>query len=166
MDCTLNSLWSSGKKPFHGETIYPADEVFVRDAIVAIPSALDHIAQHYPDCPLFSLDDWHEHDGFVTSAESTTIKALSAELSTPESYVSFHSDECAVYRAVYPETLDFVLRYSLWVADDENQPLADREVHWTFTGCGHDIAELKKRWASYHLVAEPSVKYFQSRYAG
>ncbi len=165
MDSILNALWPSGKRPFCGETIYPVDDVLVGDAIVAIPSALDHIGLYYPACTLFSLDDWHEHDGFVVSAKPTTIEMLRAELSTPESYVSFHSDDCAVYRAVYPDTLDFVLRYSLWEADGTDQAPVDRGVHWTFTGYGHDIAEVKKRWGRYNLATEPSERYFQSRYA-
>ena len=165
MDATLEPLWKTGEKPFDGETVYPLDDVFVRDAVVAIPSALDHIAQCYPTNQLFSLDDWHEHDGFVVSAKPTNIEALRAQVATLDSYVANHSDDFAVYRAIYPESLEFLLRYCLYDAHDRDQDASDREVHWTFTGGGHDVAELAKRWASYNLEVTSSAKYYRERYA-
>ncbi len=166
MDDTLEPLWQNGEKPFHGETIYPVDDVFVRDAIVAIPSVLRHIALYYPGNTLFALDDWHEHDGFIDSARPTTLDDLRKQVATPESYVANHSDDHVVYRAIYPDSLDFLLRYSLWEADKPDQDAADREVRWTFTGYGHDLYEMMKIWAPYHLETESSAKYFRERYAG
>ena len=165
MDGILETLWQDGEKPFHGETIYPLDDVFVRDAIVAIPSALNHIARYYPGSRLFAFDDWHEHDGFIVSAKPTTLDEIRRQLATPESYISSHSDDTAVYRAIYSDSRDFLLRYSLW-DDDQHQDAADREVHWTFTGFGHDLSEMMKGWSLYNLAREPSAKYFRDRYAG
>lgn len=166
MDAILEPLWKSGEKPFHGETAYPLDDVFVRDAIIAIPSALDHIAQYYPANELFAFDDWHEHDGFIVPAKRTKLDDLRRQVATPENYLKSHSDDHAVYRSIYPDSLDFLLRYSLWGEDEPNQDASVREVHWTFTGFGHDIAELKKRWSSYNVATEPSAKYFRDRYSG
>ena len=165
MDVILEPLWQSGEKPFHGKTAFPMNDVFVRDAIIAIPWALDHIAQHYPANQLFALDDWHEHDGFISCAKLTTLEELRQQVATPESYVLSHSDDVAVYRAIYPDSRDFLLRYSLWDAESSDQDAADREVHWTFTGYGQDIAEMMKRWASYNIETVPSAKYFQERHA-
>lgn len=165
MDCTLEPLWQTGEKPFHGKTIYPADDVFVRDAIVAIPSALDHIAQNYPTDRLFAFDDWHEHDGFVVSSKPTTLDAIREQVTTPDSYVSNHSDDFAVYRAIYPDSLAFLLRYSLYDAHDRDQGASDREVHWTFTGHGPDVAEMTKRWDSYNLEVASSANYYRERHA-
>jgi len=166
MDATLEPLWKSGEQPFHGETLYPLADVFVRDAIIAITSALDHIAQYYPANQLFAFDDWHEHDGFIVPKKATTLDELRRQLETPESYVSSHSDDTAVYRAIYPDSLEFLLRYCLWDADDPSQEAADREVDWTFTGFGHDLSEMMKRWAPYNLAREASAKYYRDRYAG
>jgi hypothetical protein len=165
MDATLEPLWRSGEKPFHGETVFPLDDVFVRDAIIAIPSALDHIAQHYPANQLFAFDDWHEHDGLIVCAKLTTLDELRRQVATPESYILSNSDDTAVYRAIYPDSREFLLRYSLWDTDEPNQDAADREVHWTFSGYGHDIAEMMKRWASYNIEVVPSAKYFRERHA-
>ena len=166
MDAILEPLWQSGMKPFHDETIYPTRAVFVREATVAMQSALDHISQYYPDTKLFAFDDWHEHDGFLVSAQPTTIEVLREQVSSPTHFVSDHSDDFAVYRAVYPEGLDFLLRYSLSEADEPDQDDSDREVHWTFSGYGHDLAEMKKRWATYDLASDSSSVYFSKRYAG
>lgn len=166
MDHLLEPRWQNGGKPFHRETLYPLNDVFVRDALVAIPSALRHILLYYPSDQLFMFDDWHEHDGFVVQAKPTTIKAVQKQVLTPESYVSNIPDDFAVYRAIYPASLNFLLRYSLSDADALGQAPSDREVHWTFTGYGHDLAEMKKRWLPYNLAVKPSAKYFQARHAG
>lgn len=166
MDGILETLWRSGEKPFHCETIYPLSDLYVRDAIVAIPSALSHIAQYYPANQLYALDDWHEHDGFIASSSPVALDDLRQQVATPESYVASHSDDSMVYRAIYPDTRDFLLRYCLWDADKPHQDAADREVHWTFTGYGHDLFEMMKRWAPYNLARESSAKYFRDRYSG
>lgn len=142
------------------------DDTFVRDAIIAIPSVLDHIAQYYLTSQLFALEDWHEHDGFIVSAMRTALDDIRTQVRTAESYITFHSDDTAVYREIYPESLDFLLRYSLWAADEPEQDASDREVHWTFSGYGHDVAEVIKRWAPYNLEVASSAKYFRERYAG
>lgn len=166
MDPQLEPLWRSGQKPFHGETLYPLNDVLVRDALVAIPSALRHIELYYPDAQLFMFDDWHQHDGFIVQARPVTLEALRKPMLTPESYVASLSDDFAVYRAIYPASLDFLLRYSVCDADASGQDPADREVHWTFTGRGHDVFEMRKRWFAYSLEAESSAEYFQERYSG
>ncbi|GAA5496381.1 hypothetical protein Rhal01_02564 [Rubritalea halochordaticola] len=166
MNAELHTLWQSGEKPFHSETIYPREDVFVRDVLVAIPSALDHIAQYYPENQLYSLDDWHEHDGLIVPAKPTSLDEIRTQLATAESYVRHHTDATAVYRAIFPDSLDFLLRYSLWEADSPHQDPSDREVHWTFTAYGHDLCEMKKRWSAYNLASESSARYFQTRYAG
>ncbi|WP_367872543.1 hypothetical protein [Luteolibacter sp. Populi] len=164
MDNLLESLWRTGEKPFHAETVYPLDDVFVRDAIVAIRSALGHIACYYPSARLFALDDWHEHDGIITAPKATRIEELREQVGSAEAYVKNHSDDTFVYRAIYPDSMDFVLRYCL--GDDAAAAPSSRTVHWTFTGYGHDIAEIHKRWHPYRLASEPSVAFFQERYAG
>jgi hypothetical protein len=164
MDATLEPLWRNGEKPFQGETIYPVADVFVRDAIAAIRSALDHIEQYYPTNTLFVLEDWHEHDGFIVTAKTATLDALREQIATPEIFISSHSDDTAVYLSIYPDSLDFLLRYSLFEAVDQSQ--GGREARWTFTGYGHDVAEMKKRWSPYSLVSETSAKYFREHYAG
>jgi hypothetical protein len=164
MDAILEPLWRAGEKPFHGTTIFPTENVYVRDAVVAMSSAYDHIALYYPSARLFALEDWHEHDGYISPSKPTSLAELREQVGSPESYVRSHSDDSAVYRAIYPESLDFVLRYCLW--DDDSAGSADREVQWSFTGYGHAIPELRKRWQQFSLSEEPSAEYFQSRYAG
>jgi|GEM_PF-2151743 len=164
MDTILESLWRTGQKPFHSETIFPSKDVFVRDAIVAISSALNHIESYYPSNRLFAFDDWHEHDGFVTPAKPTCLKELREQIMTPDSYVRSLSDDTSVYRAIYPVSLDFVLRYG--VGDDDSLEVADRDVQWSFTGYGNGIAELQKRWQCFGLTAEVSSEFFDKRYAG
>ena len=164
MDTLLEPLWRTGQKPFHSKTIFPSVEVFVEDAMIAISSALRHIEIYYPSNRLFAFDDWHEHDGFVTPARPISISELREQIKTPASYAQSLSDDTAVYRAIYPDSLDFVLRYSL--SDEDSLEAPDREVHWTFTGYGHDIVELQKRWQPFGLSVEASCEFFLKRYAG
>lgn len=107
MDTTLESLWRDGRKPFHGATIFSCDGHTVTDAIEAIGSTLRHIELYYPSARLRSFDDWHEHDGIVFGSKAVSLTTLREQISSPGAYVKSHSDDHAVYRAIYPESLDF-----------------------------------------------------------
>ncbi len=162
----METLWRDGRQPFHAETIRPPEDLTVADAVEAISSALDHIGSYYPGSRLHVFDDWHEHDGLLVGGKVRMIEFLRKEVSSPESYVASHSDDFLVYRSVYPDTLDFLLRYSLCEADGEGEVPAARGAHWTFTGYGFDLYEMKKRWERYGVVSEPSADYFKRRYGG
>jgi len=166
MDPALESLWRDGQKPFHDKTIFSGDGHTVADALISIESAIRHIELYYPSAELRQFDDWHEHDGIVFDSRPVSLDTLRAQTASAEVFIRNHSDDHAVYRAVYPDSLDFLLRYCLWEADVPNQPDHTRSANWSFTGYGFDLMEMKKRWGGANLIEEPSKSYFTQRYGG
>ncbi|MBB5351826.1 hypothetical protein HNR46_002065 [Haloferula luteola] len=166
MDPALESLWRVGQKPFHDKTIFSGDGHTVADALISIESAIRHIELYYPSAELRQFDDWHEHDGMVFDSSPVSLEDLREQTSSAEAFIKNHSDDYAVYRAVYPASLDFLLRYCLWDADVPNQPEHARSADWSFTGYGFDLMEIKKRWGRAQLIEEPSKSYFTQRYGG
>ena len=69
---------------------------------------------------VFVFDDWHEHDGIILPAKPLTINELSERVVTPHSLCQWGQGDFKVYRAVYPDSFDFLLRVN--VVDEDDDP--------------------------------------------
>jgi hypothetical protein len=74
-----------------------------------------------------------------------------------------------VYYAVYPDSMDFLLRYNLLDEDKELGQYPDIWGDFSFTGYDFDLWEISKRLRDYRDIAigkQNSKQYFDRIYAG
>jgi hypothetical protein len=165
----FEEAWKASSKPFHGETIYTEDLVPIRMLQTFVSSIVRHIELHYSGNSLFLFDDWHAHDGFIVPAAPLSIRDLADHVATADSLYKWRQGDFEVYRSIYPDTLDFLLRVHVLDADDD--PKQDPGI-WgslSFTGYGFDLAEIEKRGhgvSALKLARANSKEYFDRVYAG
>jgi hypothetical protein len=171
MDRIMEIAWKQQEKPFHAETIIPDDLIPISTLRLILRSILGHCEMYYPSsyCTLYGFDDWHEHDGYVTERHLTTFQDLRAVLESDELlYQSRHRD-CYVYRAVYPDSMDFLFRYNLLDKDEDLGQYPEIWGDFSFTGYGFDLWEITKRLSDYKDIAvskQSSKQYFDRIYSG
>lgn len=71
--------------------------------------------------PLWTLDCWHEHDGFLTEATSTDWTSLGEHLRSDAALYAARSGDDHVFRAYFPESFVFLLRFETSEEDDDEQ---------------------------------------------
>lgn len=140
--------WRGGLAPFNGQTVALVSEDLtplpaLRLALLAIVSRLQ---EHWPEAALFALDDWHEHDGFVSRAEPTSWHNLSYALASDEALLTLSTGETYVRRAFFPDTYDFYLR--VYVPADYDNGYPERRGNFDVTCAPALAAELAERAAS------------------
>jgi hypothetical protein len=165
MDRILEVAWQQQEKPFHAETIIPDDLIPVSILRLILKSIVKHCEIYYPlsYCTIYKFDDWHEHDGYATERSPVTFQELYAVLESDELfYQSRHQDDY-VYYAVYPDSMDFLLRYNLLDEDKELGQYPDIWGDFSFTGYDFDLWEISKRLRDYRDIAigkQNSKQYF------
>ena len=59
---------------------------------------------------LVRLDDWHEHDGYISAPVSTSWAELQRQLANDDAFVNICSDDTYVRLAFYSSDFEFYLR--------------------------------------------------------
>jgi len=135
----LERRWRSGSPPFDGLTVAFASEDLtplpaLRLALLALVSRLQ---THWPEAALFTLDDWHEHDGFINAAKPTSWQYLSAALASDKALSALSQGDWDVRRAFFPATYDFYLR--VYIPADCGNDYPERRGDFDVT-CGPSLA--------------------------
>lgn len=103
----METRWRNAEQPFAGVILCSAwlglDELRTRVATVVavLPQA----------ATLETSLDWHEHDGYVTRAESQPWACLEEAVSEPASFLAWSSDDTYVRRAWYPRDFSWLPRW-------------------------------------------------------
>ena len=121
MDANLNSRWKAAEPPFGFECLHPDDLVRVAELRRALRFVIDQLRASTSECPLRSLEAWHDHDGYVTSSHPTSWEAMDPVLeSDAQLYAGRHGDTY-VHRAFYAENHSFLLRFDVLDEDEDDQ---------------------------------------------
>ncbi len=118
MDDALNTRWQAGDTPFDG-SILLSEECTVDELQPTVASVVAVLRREHPDAELLTLLDWHEHDGYVTSAEPVAWHEVVEATTTPERLTAWSSDDTFVRRLVYPRDFSFVLRWCISTDPDD-----------------------------------------------
>ena len=165
----LEVAWKTSSQPFHNETVY-TEEFAPIDALQPfLKTIAAYIELSYPSALLFTLDDWHEHDGFIVPSTPLAMSDLAQHFTSTNSLYNWRSGESAVYRSVYPQTLDFLLRVHILDEDEDPKHYPGIWGSMSFTGYGVDLDEIRKRGhgvESLKLKLGNSKDYFDRIYAG
>jgi hypothetical protein len=65
VDTILERAWKNQEKPFHENTLALKDLIPISVLRPILHSVINYYESLYPHCKLYSLDDWHQHDGYV-----------------------------------------------------------------------------------------------------
>ena len=98
--------------PFDGVTVHaePEDEGCLAALRLAALAVTHLLQERFPSDDLLVLDDWHEHDGWVTQSTPLTWAELREQLGSFPSFLSFRCGDEYVAKAIYPRARQFCLR--------------------------------------------------------
>jgi hypothetical protein len=119
MDWELEERWRSGRSPFDGKTLHCIDPIRLPELRSSLETVVRCLA--IPGGKLHALEDWHEHDGYVTSPAIVSWQELLATLATDDSLFDARQGDAYVRRAFYPEGAVWLLRFSVEEPDEDKQ---------------------------------------------
>ena len=168
MTSELERRWRDGSAPFNGKTVaFASDDLTPLPALrLALLALFPRLQQHRPNAALLTLDDWHEHDGFINEARPAAWQDLSAALASDEALLTLSQGDWDVRRAFFPPTYEFYLRIYVPSACDNDYP--ERRGDFDVTCPTSPAAELAGLIASASglPVAEYDAKGFFDRRSG
>ncbi len=154
MDRILQTAWQRNEKPFHSETICLDIAVSISTLRKILTSVLNYCEEMYPPeyVQLYAFDDWHTHDGYISESRLTNLQELSLILNSDDSFYQSRHHDYDVWRAFYPNSLDFLCRYEILLDQADEEPFDDIYGFFSFTGYGFDLHEMMKRLISFEGV--------------
>ncbi|SRR6266496_2930398 len=135
MDQQLDARWRAKQAPFDGDIIYLDDYLPIAELRTTLVSLVAALQQRYKAADLYTLRDWHEHDGYIWSRQSTTWQSVEQLLASDQSLYDGRAGDTYVRLAYYPSDSSFLLR--IYVMDE------DEEV------------EYLGRWGNFDLSSAP-----------
>jgi hypothetical protein len=107
VDAVMEARWRNAERPFSGVILQSPSLRLeqLRAGVAAAVAILPRAA---------SLDtslDWHEHDGYVTAAETQPWTSLEQAVSEAAAFLAWSSDDTFVRRAWYPPDFGWLLRW-------------------------------------------------------
>jgi hypothetical protein len=161
MDEYLDDAWQNGDPPFHGSTLRNDRPITLPQLRAVLTAVVDSLERRFGrGATLLWLEDWHEHDGFRHNGARIEGPALRTTLSDDRRLLNTRHGGFNVYRAVYPVSAEWLLR---WLIGDDD-PL---ECEFTFSASDEftrEVGDLVRQTAA--VTVERSAQYFRKRYAG
>jgi len=165
----LEQRWRDGAAPFNGQTVLFASPDLtplpaLRFALLAVVSRLQ---QRWLASALCTLDDWHEHDGFVNEAKPASWQGISAALASESALFALSHGDSDVRRAFSPPTYDFYLRVYVPAEYDNDYP--ERRGDFDVTCAlelADELADLAASASGLPVVRQDARGFFDRRYAG
>jgi hypothetical protein len=117
VDAILNQRWQGGLSPFDGDCLRADDLISVADLGSLLAAIVPALQRDYASQELYTFDDWHQHDGYVTERRGTEWASLSGAAQSRATLIASRQGDTYVHRSFYPEDLSFLLRYD--IADEE-----------------------------------------------
>jgi hypothetical protein len=109
----MNQRWQAGLSPFDGDCLITGDLVSVEDLRALLAGILSTLERDYGAQTLYTFDDWHQHDGYVTERQMTAWKSLATLGQRADTLIASRQGDAYVHRSFYPEDFSFLLRYDI-----------------------------------------------------
>jgi hypothetical protein len=163
----MNERWQNGLSPFDGDCLLTDDLVSVEELRKLLGVILAELEAGYAAQTLYTFDDWHQHDGYVTHRRAIEWGAIATVARSDDTLIASRQGDTYVHRSFYPEDLSFLLRYD--VSDEETGDTSGFSGTFDFSARPDIIARtvslvplpLRSR-----LRVEPSKGYFDRTYSG
>ncbi len=170
MDAQLEQRWKDGKPPFDGSCLRLTGHVPLPTLRSLLRTIVDILRQRMKHRRLLRIDDWHEHDGYVTKALPTDWAALDQVLMNEQSLHHSRHGDSYVRWAFYPDDLTFLLRYDVLDPDEEpelSEPMGDCDLCADANTIGEICGKADRLGNCLNCLEEVSAKeYFDKIYAG
>ncbi len=169
MNEALEQRWHDGSAPFNGQTVaFASADLMPLPALrLALLAIVPRLRQRWPEAALCTLDDWHEHDGFVNEAKPASWHDISAALASNEALLTLGCGDFDVRRAFFPPTCDFYLRVYVLAEYDNDYP--ERRGDFDVTCAPElavELAELAASASELPVVGRAAKDFFDCRYGG
>lgn len=169
MDQDLEGRWLARQAPFDGETLYLDECIPLAHLRTTLLSFVAGLQEKYQAASLLAPSDWHEHDGYLSSRQSITWRAIEQLLASEQLLYDGHAGDGDVRHIYYPSDSSFLLR--IYVVDDadEEEGYPGRRGDCDLSGApglldsvSAQVSETTRRL----LRREPSGAYFDRKYGG
>jgi hypothetical protein len=118
VDAFMNQRWQSGLSPFDGDCLVTDDLISVEELRQLLGVILPELERCFAAQTLYTFDDWHQHDGYVTERRVIEWGALAAVARNADALIASRRGDTYVHRSFYTEDYAFLLRYD--VSDEES----------------------------------------------
>ena len=167
MNKELEKRWKESIKPFDKNVLVLEDLFVIPELLEMIKTVSKVLKQYYLDTKLFILDDWHEHDGYVTTESECNWGMIDDTLNSENSLYQSRSGDTFVRKAIFPENMDFLFRYYIL---EENEDSEYPGIWGDFDICASStlLNEIKTEFnseISLLLYEVPAKTYFDGAYA-
>ena len=168
MDQHLEARWRARQAPFDGEILSLEDYIPITQLRTTLLSLVAVLQAQYQAARLYTLPDWHAHDGYIWSRQSTTWQALEQLLASDQARYDGRAGDTYVRQIYYPSDSSFLLRIYI-LDEDEEEEYPGRWGNFDLSGAPSlldavtpQVSETVQRL----LRREPSGVYFDQSYAG
>jgi hypothetical protein len=162
----LQKRLESSLPPFDGRCIHNIDELNLSQLCEMLAFAFASLEPHFPSVTLFH--DWHEHDGFIVTAQDASWISLTAIIENERTLYESRDDDFAVRIAIYSPTFDWLLRYNIDSNDESDYNTASCDFDLSASpriGSANILNELRNRFPGMLADCE-SHSWFTSHYGG
>ena len=163
----MNQRWQAGLSPFDGDCLIADDLRSVEALRELLAEILPELQREYAAQTLYTFDDWHQHDGYVTERRVTEWASLTEVARSADALIASRQGDTNVHRTFYPEDCSFQLRYD--VSDEESVDATGFSGRFDLSTNSTTIARmlsLVPLTLRSRLRVEPSKHYFDRTYTG
>lgn len=119
MDRELEQRWRTACRPFDEAILRHEDLLPLSRLRADAEAVVKLLASQTLIHSLRTLDDWHEHDGYITTYSVVDWAELERVVSTEASMFASRQGEDHVRRAFYPEDATWLFRFYLLDQDED-----------------------------------------------
>jgi hypothetical protein len=121
MDKIIHKAFLERTTPFAEsfKTIFTFEPLSIPEIIDLTTYIVNYLMLQFPDNKIYRFDDWHSHDGSVTSREVWNYQKILDSLKTEKIFIKSSHGNFDVYWAFYPNNLQFMFRYYIDIEDEE-----------------------------------------------
>jgi hypothetical protein len=174
MDQEFERRWRHRLPPFDGVTLSPPDLLPLPALRPGLSAIVEVLQRRWPNTRLFTLHDWHEHDGYVTVAQPSSWEVLRGFLASDEALATCSAGDTYVSVGFFPEDRGFYLR--IYVPHDSDNPYYAADdphllpfVTYDVT-CGGAVAaavvQAIEMAGESAVERDPAAEYFDRGYSG
>lgn len=120
MDTNLQPLWQSNSSLFDGNCLYLGDFVPITNLRLFLLATLNELKPMIINGQLFKFDDWHEHDGYVSTSTLISVREFQETMTSDDVFYASRHGDTYVRWAFYPKDIAFLLRYYILDKDEDS----------------------------------------------
>lgn len=131
----------------------------------ALVCVVEHLSAMYGQRELWSLEDWHEHDGYLTSGNLIAWEDLASIVRSPAALYEARCADDYVRRVFFDRPSTFLLRIWVLEEDDDAEMYPGRWGNFDISGPS-SLLDQVSTCATFQIERQEAASYFGERYAG